>query len=70
VSVFLPHCKLQVPAHSTYTGGQKIGNQKKATREQLKARIAEAENKVKMLQKDLDLHDEAKKKSEEEASAG
>ena len=36
----------------------------------MKARIAEAENKVKMLQKDLDLHDEAKKKSEEEASAG
>ena len=53
------------PDSSRYTGGQKIGNQKKATREQLKARIAEAKDKVELLEKDLKLHDAAKKKSEE-----
>ena len=31
----------------------------------MKARIAEAENKVKQLQKDLETHDAAKTKSEE-----
>ena len=57
------------PDSSRYTGGQAIGNHKKATKEQLKERVSEAETKLKMLKEELALHDEMKKKSEEEASA-